>query len=153
MRISVDLPDCGPPTTIMWPAAPEKSRYSTSRRCSNGLSIRPSGTTSPPGRVYPSACSPRSALGASAGSSWSSGGAWSSGGSHTWCAGTPCPSSRPTITSSTVSASASSSREDCAARYAGSGAAYTTGTGAAVNSAGRRSTGNSPTDRSGPPER
>ena len=134
VRSSVDLPDCGPPTTSMWPAAPEKSRYSTSRRCSKGLSTRPSGTTSPPGpRVAERGADrgpasarqrrqqlvqrrgPRPAAAATPGAP----------------AG-PGPPAGATMTSSTVSASASSSRRAGAdQRGSGSGAAYATGTGAA----------------------
>ncbi|CAM5257931.1 hypothetical protein SXANM310S_03856 [Streptomyces xanthochromogenes] len=75
----------------------------------------------------------------------SSAGGLSSGGSHTWCAAGPRASRRRTITSSTVSASASSVRGPLLGRGPGTVCgAYVTGTSAAVNRTGLRSTGTGP---------
>lgn len=71
--------------------------------------------------------------------------------------GGPRPSSLRTITSSTVSARASSSGVRASGTEAlgcGLGCTYRTGTGAAVNTTGLRSSGRGPEDTAGwPPER
>jgi hypothetical protein len=102
VRSIIDLPDCGPPTIAPWPAAPEKSAHSRSRRCSNGLSTTPSGTWSLPLEKNPGEVSPRSSVACNGGSRVSSDGGSFSGGSHTSCAGGPWPTSRSTMTSSSL---------------------------------------------------
>ena len=83
VRIMVDLPLRGAPTTAAWPAAPDRSTQSGSRRCSNGRSTIPVTARSLPRQSRFSTPHPYCCVIDSGGSSWSSVGGTSSGGSQT----------------------------------------------------------------------
>ena len=92
VRSSVDLPDCGPPTICIWPAAPEKSRYSgvaplLVRLVDHAQRYDEPSRALVAGLREPAALHGRRGRAADS----SSDGGLSSGGSHTWWASGPRP--------------------------------------------------------------